>query len=64
LPPPCFIDTRAAAWPQHSEVLRGTAAARDGYYTFLGRKSDLIISGGFNIYPREPDSGLPWVVGS
>jgi len=27
--------------------------ASDGYYTLLGRKSDLIISGGFNIYPRE-----------
>jgi len=25
----------------------------DGYYTLLGRKSDLIISRGFNIYPRE-----------
>ena len=25
----------------------------DGYYTLLGRKSDLIISSGFNIYPRE-----------
>jgi len=25
----------------------------DGYYMLLGRKSDLIISGGFNIYPRE-----------
>jgi len=25
----------------------------DGYVTLLGRKSDLIISGGFNIYPRE-----------
>jgi malonyl-CoA/methylmalonyl-CoA synthetase len=29
------------------------ARAEDGYITLLGRMSDLIISGGFNIYPRE-----------
>ena len=30
----------------------------DGYYTLLGRKSDLIISGGFNIYPSEIEDFL------
>jgi malonyl-CoA/methylmalonyl-CoA synthetase len=29
------------------------SVSEDGYYTLLGRKSELIISGGFNIYPRE-----------
>jgi malonyl-CoA/methylmalonyl-CoA synthetase len=38
----------------------GDLAARsaDGYYTLEGRKSDLIISGGFNIYPREIEEFL------
>ena len=30
----------------------------DGYYTLEGRKSDLIISSGFNIYPREIEEFL------
>jgi malonyl-CoA/methylmalonyl-CoA synthetase len=30
----------------------------DGYYTLRGRKGDVIISGGFNIYPREIEEVL------
>ncbi|MBV8818316.1 MAG: AMP-binding protein [Acidobacteriaceae bacterium] len=38
----------------------GDLASResDGYYTLCGRKSDLIISAGFNIYPREIEEFL------
>ena len=35
----------------------------DGYYTLRGRASDLIISGGFNIYPREIEELLLEQVG-
>lgn len=50
--------TRAAF---HDGYFRtGDLATRspDGYYTLCGRKSDLIISGGFNIYPREIEEFL------
>src|SRR5207248_5037134 len=37
--------------------------SEDGYYTLQGRKSDLIISGGFNIYPREIEEFLEEQIG-
>jgi malonyl-CoA/methylmalonyl-CoA synthetase len=50
--------TRAAfddGWFKTGDMAQCSA---DGYYTLLGRKSDLIISGGFNIYPREIEEFL------
>jgi len=47
-------DATAAAF--HDDWFRtGDLGVRssDGYYTLRGRRGDLIISGGFNIYPRE-----------
>jgi malonyl-CoA/methylmalonyl-CoA synthetase len=34
------------------------ARAADGYVTLRGRASDLVISGGFNVYPREVEEVL------
>ena len=47
-------DATAAAFVDGS-FKTGDLAVRsaDGYYALQGRRSDLIISGGFNIYPRE-----------
>ncbi len=47
-------DATAAAF-QHGWFRTGDVGVRaaDGYITLEGRRSDLIISGGFNIYPRE-----------
>ena len=50
--------TRAAfdgGWFKTGDMAECSA---DGYYTLLGRRSDLIISGGFNIYPREIEEFL------
>jgi len=50
--------TRAAfsdGWFRTGDTGRRSA---DGYYTLCGRRSDLIISGGFNIYPREIEEFL------
>jgi malonyl-CoA/methylmalonyl-CoA synthetase len=50
--------TRAAfveGWFRTGDI---ATVSEDGYYTLCGRKSDLIISGGFNIYPREIEEFL------
>ncbi len=46
-----FVD----AWFKTGDIAE---RSEDGYYTLCGRKSDLIISGGFNIYPREIEEFL------
>lgn len=48
-------DVTASAFRDDGYFRTGDLATKsdDGYYTLRGRKSDLIISGGFNIYPRE-----------
>jgi len=49
-----------AASIKHGWVYTGDLARRDedGYYFIVGRKDELIISGGYNIYPREIEEVL------
>lgn len=49
-----------AAFDENDFFRTGDIAERspDGYYTLKGRRSDVIISGGFNIYPREIEEFL------
>jgi len=50
--------TRAAFHDGYFQTGDIAVRSGDGYYTLQGRKSDLIISGGFNIYPREIEDFL------
>ena len=45
---------------QKGWLYSGDLAMRDsdGYYSIVGRSKDLIISGGFNVYPKEIERGL------
>src|SRR5262249_50936775 len=51
-------ETRAAFVDGYFRSGDLAACSPDGYYTLWGRKSDLIISGGFNIYAREIEEFL------
>jgi malonyl-CoA/methylmalonyl-CoA synthetase len=53
--PQATVDAFDDGWFKTGDMAECSA---DGYYTLLGRKSDLIISAGFNIYPREIEDFL------
>ena len=53
--PPATTAAFADGWFRTGDL--GTRSA-DGYITLHGRRTDLIISGGFNIYPREIEDFL------
>lgn len=48
--PEATAESFIAGWFRTGDIGR---CVPDGYITLEGRRSDLIISGGFNIYPRE-----------
>lgn len=50
--------TRASIVDGYFQTGDFASRSDDGYYSLKGRKSDLIISGGFNIYPREIEEFL------
>jgi malonyl-CoA/methylmalonyl-CoA synthetase len=53
-------EATVAAFMDDGYFRSGDLAMRstDGYYTLEGRRHELIISGGFNIYPREIEEFL------
>jgi malonyl-CoA/methylmalonyl-CoA synthetase len=53
-------DMRPGGWFASGDI--GTVDA-DGYYTIVGRSKDLIISGGYNIYPKEIETLVDAVPG-
>lgn len=53
--PEATAEAHRGGWFRTGDIATRSA---DGYYTLQGRRSDLIISGGFNIYPREIEEFL------
>lgn len=52
------VETREAFTDGYFQTGDLGVRSPDGYFTLQGRRSDLIISGGFNIYPREIEEFL------
>ncbi len=50
-----FVDAPDGRWFRTGDLAERSA---DGYITLRGRRTELIISGGFNIYPREIEEVL------
>jgi malonyl-CoA/methylmalonyl-CoA synthetase len=50
-----FVDGPDGRWFRTGDLAESAA---DGYITLRGRRTELIISGGFNIYPREIEEVL------
>ena len=50
-----WIDTDGQRWQRMGDI--GVVDA-DGFVTLMGRSKDMIISGGFNIYPRDLEDAL------
>ncbi len=50
-----FVNGQVGGWFKTGDI---ATRSEDGYYTLCGRGSDLIISAGFNIYPREIEEFL------
>lgn len=48
--PDATAEVFAGGWAHTGDVAR---QGDDGFYTIVDRKKDMIVSGGFNVYPRE-----------
>ena len=50
-----WIDENGERWQRMGDIGR---VDKDGFITLMGRSKDMIISGGFNIYPRDLEEAL------
>ena len=55
------IDVDGRAWFRTGDLARRDPSS--GHYTLLGRRHELIISGGLNVYPREVEETLTTIAG-